>query len=357
MAKDKESGIFVELYGKRYSISEVARLFGISSTTLSRRLQRGIDLKDAIRKDAPPSKPKEKKPEKKAVRAKASKPRAAKPKTKARSRKPKKALKTVSYQGAEYTVESLAKLHGMAPETLRYRIVKKGLSPEEAVNPERLVKKITASTGEARTINEWAEITGIKAMTIRGRLYAGRTPDEALGMVSVPRSDNSNEADRRSKKIDWQGKKWTRTELAAAYGHSRETLYMRLKKGWSLEEALLTPTGDSGERLTASNGQSMTVTAWAKLTGKTVSTLWYRQREGWTVDQIVGLEPPPKPTRKHWVVEWNGQKCTARDLARMHGLSLSTVADRLRRGLSPEEAVSSERRNSPGRTLRPKCTE
>jgi hypothetical protein len=42
--------------------------------------------------------------------------------------------------------------------------------------------------------------------------------------------------------IKWQGKVWTLTDLATAYGLNESTLRRRKALGWTLRRALLTPT-------------------------------------------------------------------------------------------------------------------
>lgn len=47
---------------------------------------------------------------------------------------------------------------------------------------------------------------------------------------------------RKNHRLNWEGRDWALAELAERYNHQFNTLAQRLKKGWELERALLTPT-------------------------------------------------------------------------------------------------------------------
>ena len=63
---------------------------------------------------------------------------------------------------------------------------------KEQANNTRKNRLITAN-GETRTLNEWAEITGIPKSTIQNRIRAGKTPEEALCEPAKGRTGGDNE--------------------------------------------------------------------------------------------------------------------------------------------------------------------
>jgi hypothetical protein len=50
------------------------------------------------------------------------------------------------------------------------------------------VMTVTNSAGETRTVREWSRLLGIKPITLRARLRAGFSVDEALSTVRAPRA-------------------------------------------------------------------------------------------------------------------------------------------------------------------------
>lgn len=82
--------------------------------------------------------------------------------------------------------------------------------------------------GETLSLLEWAERTGLNAVTIRARLYAGWEIDRALTAPPFPTRANS------------------RAALAREVGIDPRTVESRLRRGWQLEEAL---TIDPGTRM------------------------------------------------------------------------------------------------------------
>ncbi|MGP4670255.1 hypothetical protein [Agrobacterium pusense] len=74
--------------------------------------------------------------------------------------------------------------------------------------------------GETLSLLEWAERTGLNAVTIRARLYAGWEIERALTAPPFPTKANSRAARAREVGID------------------PRTVESRLRRGWTLEDAL-----------------------------------------------------------------------------------------------------------------------
>lgn len=87
--------------------------------------------------------------------------------------------------------------------------------------------------GKTMTIQEWSEVTGLKIVTIRARLYADWSIDKVL----------SSPAERT---VTRPKTKHTRASLARAVGIDPSTVSSRLRRGWQLEDAL---TIEAGSRM------------------------------------------------------------------------------------------------------------
>jgi DNA invertase Pin-like site-specific DNA recombinase len=138
---------------------------------------------------------------------------------------------------------------------------------------------LTVSSGETHTLAEWSAKTGISREAIRLRLKSGRTPDEAVGIVQIPR-------------------KWSEKTTIDVSGVVK-----------SVEE-------------------------WSKESGILESTIRRRMKGGWSPAQCVGLEAPPS------LIEWEGQYYTISELCRMYGKTHQTVSYRMKKGLSLKDALT-----------------
>lgn len=90
--------------------------------------------------------------------------------------------------------------------------------------------------GQRHTVAEWANITGITAETIRGRLNRGWTGEKALTEdVGVWRG---GENPKRNRIVEIDGVRHSIAEWAKIKGMREDTLQRRLKIGWSVRDAL-----------------------------------------------------------------------------------------------------------------------
>lgn len=97
----------------------------------------------------------------------------------------KREVKEYEYNGKSQTLAAWAKELGVATSTLYGRIVKRGMSVEEAFTAERTSSKKTVYefNGKAQTLAEWSKELGISTSTLYGRIkYRGCTIEEAFTM-------------------------------------------------------------------------------------------------------------------------------------------------------------------------------
>ena len=91
------------------------------------------------------------------------------------------------------------------------------------------------------------------------------------------------------------GEEHTIQEWAIQMGLSYRTLYERLHSGtWTLEDALLTPADPrNGKSIYITiDGIGMSISAWLREKGLPRVTYYKRIREGWSVEQAI-MTPPP----------------------------------------------------------------
>lgn len=168
-------------------------------------------------------------------------------------------------------------------------------------NNKRNHRKMTLN-GETKNLSEWGRELGIEPSVILGRLKRGWTEEEAL---KTPTLDEN-------KYYKYNGEVKTHQQLAKEYGLNEGTLRDRLKKGWDLDKALNTPTDSHFTKLTF-NGETKTVQEWSDITGIPWKLIHGRLSEGWTVDQALSTEvkQPKKITssdgRSYTVSEWAGK--------------------------------------------------
>lgn len=90
--------------------------------------------------------------------------------------------------------------------------------------------------GRSKTIAEWAEETGINYTTIKERLKMGWPIERTLTEKVKPQRKM-----RKGLLLTFQGESLTVTEWAKKIGMSNVGLHDRLNAGWSIEKALSTP--------------------------------------------------------------------------------------------------------------------
>lgn len=98
-----------------------------------------------------------------------------------------------------------------------------------------------AVNSETRTIREWSRISGVSVAVIRERLRRGNEPSAAIFSPVNPNMQKSKRAQRLDRLITHDGKTLTLAQWAAEGGMESITLIYRLRRGWSLDDALTRP--------------------------------------------------------------------------------------------------------------------
>ena len=82
----------------------------------------------------------------------------------------------------------------------------------------------------------------------------------------------------------------TITELAEEYGIKVPTLFGRIGRGWTIEEAINIPVGGIRKRkfhYVTFNGETMTLTQWQERTGIPRRTIADRLKNGWDIEKAL----------------------------------------------------------------------
>ena len=88
--------------------------------------------------------------------------------------------------GERHTIWEWSEIRGIRYKTLYERIRRSGMTMEQALTQplkKACIPNVFTVGGESRTIREWSEATGISQNTIYARLARGWSVEEAVGRV------------------------------------------------------------------------------------------------------------------------------------------------------------------------------
>lgn len=108
-------------------------------------------------------------------------------------------------------------------------------TPKEQQNNRRCCHRITID-GVTKTVTQWAEEKGIKRETIFARIRNGWTEEAAINTPAAVQKDTGPVGD-----LTFNGKTQSVMDWSRELGIKDNVLYLRLKNGWSVEKTLTTP--------------------------------------------------------------------------------------------------------------------
>ena len=214
-------------------------------------------------------------------------------------------------------------------------------------------KKIVFNGKTFNTRKALCDAYGVKYDNFKQRVHSGWSLKEALEIV---KRKNTKE-----KKQFYKGKEYPSFKtLCQAYNKPDYIVRSRLKRGWELKDALEgnKPRVDNrARRVVGSDKTYQSIKAAAEAHGIKPATLSDRLRRGVPIEEA--LEIAPIKTKSNNYHKGNprgvvGTKITVngvtyksiRKCACAFGINHETLAHRLKRGLKPEEAVSTNNYNS-----------
>jgi len=310
----------IVIHGVEYSsYHDAATAYGVSPTTFSSRLKRGFSPEDAV---APTR----------------------------RKKAPMQDLKiflsdlgSFNINGVDYKdVDELCEAYNV-DRTLFLQRLRRGKTPEEALDQPRQMKTPITVRGITYPSNsEAAKAHGISVNVFVSRLHHGWTAEEALELVPREKQRSGNDITIDGKtfashktaadyyNLEYRtftgrlNRGWTPEEaaglkphntskiaegdlivegkifdsiahMAKHYGILKQTLHLRIKNGWSLEEAcgVVKREGRSGHKITIEGKTFRTYQEAVNHYGIKYDVFLYRIKEGWTPEEAVGLKPSP----------------------------------------------------------------
>lgn len=243
----------VEVFGREFkSMTEACNYYGVKSATVSARMKKGMSLEDAlVSKSVPKNRPK----------------------------------KPVVFKGIEFECEDdLYKFYGVSRNTVSYRMKKKGMSFEEALTHSGNIttgQKVTINNKEFDSIAEACRFYDLNYNSVMKRINRGSSIEEAIltpvhtraildingvkynnldeisHKYNIPRNKLSNLIYNEGMSAEeavgvlveeyiivFEGKEFTSVaEVCNHYGVNKNMVYSRLSCGWSLVDAIKSPSG------------------------------------------------------------------------------------------------------------------
>lgn len=181
--------------------------------------------------------------------------------------------------------------------------------------------------GQTLSIAGWARKYGIKKSTLRRRLVVkGMSLKEALFCKFRCRNV-----------VTVNGKNYSVTELAKVMRVKPDLIYNRRSKGWKDNELVIKQR--SHKKLSAF-GKTLTAQEWANETGVELDTIQVRIRKGWSVEDAVSVKPISHGlSRQYNGLTAFGETKPLNQWAREYRISPSTIRRRLSLGFSVEMAI------------------
>ena len=141
-------------------------------------------------------------------------------------------------------------------------------------NPSMLVYR-----GTAHTVLEWSKITGLSTSTIRSRMSRGLSDEDVL-------KPSASRQGSRDILIEINGVLAPISKHAKARSLSAETVFQRIGRGATPEEALAVPAREYSSHLEY-NGESKTIREWAEELEVTTACIYARLRLKHRIEEIL----------------------------------------------------------------------
>lgn len=186
---------------------------------------------------------------------------------------------------------------------------------------------------KTQCLADWAEEFGIAYSALLWRLDTGWSVEQAL---TTP-TDKPPEVTANRQVVSHNGRSQTLEDWAKELGVEVYTIVKRLDAGWPVEKALTSALYD--KRIIEYNGQSQSIADWSRETGLSIATICTRLKNGWGVEKSLTTPVPPRPPKRP-SIEYKGRVQSVGDWARELGIRSDTIARRIERGWSVEDALT-----------------
>ena len=188
-----------------------------------------------------------------------------------------------------------------------------------------------------------AEYFGVDPHNFNQRITKlGWTPEQAAGL---------DESKSYGIEVNIEGTTYPSIRAAClALGKNYKTVHKRFNQsGWSLYQAFdideppEKKEAHNSNQIITSIGVFKSISEASRETGIKIGTIANRLRKGWTPDQAVGAAPRPKKTSNGVAITVDGMRYSSlADAARSYGLEPKIVHQRIKRGKSLKQALDIE---------------
>lgn len=188
---------------------------------------------------------------------------------------------SIEYNGITKTLDEWCAEYGMDKSLVYSRMYKDKWSFEEAITTPVLKTGLKRNSVlyDGKSISEWSDEVGISRATIEKRLDSGWSIEDA---IKTPI--------REQIFLTFNGKTQNVADWCKELGLNVGTVRGRLKKGWSTEEALTGKGHNLSKgvpRMLFYDGREQSVTGWARELNINKSTLFSRLNKGWSVEEAL----------------------------------------------------------------------
>lgn len=203
-------------------------------------------------------------------------------------------------------------------------------TPAEQSRNKRTSHLITFN-GTTQCVTDWANQFGIPPSTLMRRLKRGWSIEEALTTAAIP-----------LRNITFNGITMSLSQWARQLNMSHTALSSRFRRGWTVEEALATTPGTprTQDELITCNSQTMSLTDWARHLGMCRKTLQNRLDHGWSIEKTLTRPPSQQGRKDNRVLTFVGKTLTVAAWAKETGLKVATIKKRLKNKWSVERALT-----------------
>ena len=273
---------------------------------------------------------------------------------------PVRKARRFDFRGEKLTIKEIAKRCKVPACTIDGRLRRHGMSIEEASDPRRRPSPASRFEfrGERLTVKEIAKRCGFCLSTIQRRLQLGMSAEEAA--TSQRRSSNTWRPPPTKSRLVGLKRSAAIALAAKEAGVSTAVIQLRLERGLTLEQARILPYR-ANKRL---NPKSIIGKTYAHLTAVDV-----HYNHGWIIECkcdcgnkcsvrigrwskdtkscgcAQNVKGPNEAARNKYKLA-DGRRLTIYQLSEISGVNAQTIANRIRYGWTPDEALAPVRQPS-----------
>ena len=208
---------------------------------------------------------------------------------------------------------------------------------EKQSKPEKKSKNMVADHlgNEYSSTLEMCKAYGIRVDTFRYRMKHGSTLEQALTRTPSMVTTNIPCQDHLGNQYISQ------TEMARAYGLTKEQYIARKRIGWDVERILTTPVGGGNGKTFEFNGVTyLSKKDFCEKNGLNYDVFIHRTNSGMTIEEALTAGTDSKPRSTMGAIDHNGtQYATIKEMCEHYGVSVATYKYRRDHGWDIKQAL------------------